>query len=160
MRAMEPPSTGPFALTEGHLAAALGTLAEAVTVQSADGGVLFANRAALDMLGFARLEDLVEAEPAALLGGYRYFHADGTPMGPEDLPGRRVLLGERPQPVLVRWLRVDGGDLRYSIIKATPLFDDDGTLVGAVNVIEDVTEATEADMARRLLDQAARRLAS
>jgi GAF domain-containing protein len=160
MRAMEPPSMGPPALTEGHLAAALGTLAEAVTVQAVDGRVLFANRAALDTLGFARLEDMLEADPATLLGSYRYFHADGTPMGPEDLPGRRVLLGEQPPPVLVRWLHAAGGDLRFSIIKATPLFDDDGTLVAAVNVIEDVTEATEADMARRLLDQVARRLAS
>lgn len=151
---------GPLVLTEGHLAAALGALAEAVTVQAADGRVLFANRAALDALGFASLDDLLEADPAALLAGYRYFHADGTPMRPEDLPGRRVLMGDKPDPVLVRWSRAAGGDLRYSIIKATPLLHDDGTLVGAVNVIEDVTEATEADMARRLLDQAARRLAS
>ena len=157
---MNRPSTGPLALTEGQLAAALDTLAEAVTVQTDDGRVLFANRAALRMLGFERLEDLLEADPAALLGGYRYFRADGTEMAVDELPGRRVLQGEQPEPVLVRWLRRAAGDLRYSIIKASPLVDDEGTLVGAVNVIEDVTEATEADMSRRLLDQVARRLAS
>jgi len=157
---MKPPSTGRLALTEGQLAAALGTLAEAVTVQSADGRVLFANRAALEMLGFARMEDLLTADSDALLGAYRYFRADGTPMPPEELPGRRVLLGDHPEPVLVRWLQPGTGDLRYSVIKATPLVDEDGAIAGAVNVIEDVTEATEADMARRLLDLAARRLAS
>jgi serine phosphatase RsbU (regulator of sigma subunit) len=160
MRPMNRPSTGPLALTESQLAAALGTLAEAVTVQSADGRVLFANRAALQMLGFSSLEDMLDADPAAVLAAYRYFRADGTPMALEELPGRRVLLGERPQPVLVRWMRMATDELRYSVIKASPLHDDDGNLVGAVNVIEDVTEATEADMARRLLDQAARRLSS
>jgi PAS domain S-box-containing protein len=160
MRRMDRPSPGHLSLTEGQLAAALGTLAEAVTVQAADGRVLFANRAALQMLGFERLEDMLEADPATILAAYRYFRPDGTPMGMDELPGRRVLLGEEPRPELVRWFRLPTGERRYSVIKASPLLDDDGALVGAVNVIEDVTEATEADVARRLLDQAARRLSS
>ena len=154
------PITGALTLTERQLAAALGTLAEAVTVQGRDGRPLFANAAALDLLDFATPEELLGAEPNEVLAHYRCYRPDGTLMPVDELPGRRVLLGERADPVLVRWVRGDGTDLRWSLIKATPLFDDDGALVGAVNVIEDVTEATEADIARRLLDQAARTLAS
>jgi PAS domain S-box-containing protein len=157
---MTPPRTGPLALTERQLATALGTLAEAVTVQGPDGRPIFANAAALAVLGLSSVDELLAADPADLLASYRYYHADGTPMTADELPGRRVLLGERPAPVLVRWIAEATGELRWSIIKATPLHDDEGALVGAVNVIEDVTEATEADMSRRLLDQAARTLAS
>jgi serine phosphatase RsbU (regulator of sigma subunit) len=157
---MKRPGTGGLALTERQLAAALGTLGEAVTVQGLDGRPSFANAAALRMLGFPGLDAFLAAEPAEVLARYRCFRPDGNPMPYEDLPGRRVLLGDTPPPVLVRWIRTNGGDQRWSLIKATPLYDDEGTLVGAVNVIQDVTEATEADLSRRLLDEAARTLSS
>jgi PAS domain S-box-containing protein len=157
---MDAPPTGSLALTERQLAAALGTLAEAVTVQSADGRLRFANRAALEMLGFATVEEFVAADPATLLARYRQYRPDGTPMPADELPGRRVLQGETAEAKLVRWVDVTAGELRWSLIKATPLLDDDGTLVGAVNVIEDVTEAADADVARRVLDESARTLAS
>jgi GAF domain-containing protein len=157
---MDAPRTGPLALSERQMAAALGTLAEAVTVQSADGRLRFANAAALRTLGFATLDDFLAADAATILSRYRQFRPDGTPMPAEELPGRRVLRGEPAEPVLVRWLNVEQGDLRWSLIKATPLVDDDGALVGAVNVIEDVTDATNAEVARRVLDEAARTLAS
>jgi hypothetical protein len=157
---MSSPSTGPLALTERQLAAALGTLAEAVTVQAADGRILFANAAAVAMLGFAGVEEMLAADPAELIGRYRVFHPDGSPLHVDELPGRQVLHGRHPAPQLMRWIAGDSGMLGWSVVKATPLLDDDGALVGAVNVIEDVTEAAEADMSRRLLDEAARTLAS
>ncbi|MCW3003692.1 MAG: domain S-box protein [Conexibacter sp.] len=157
---MDAARTGSLALTERQLAAALGTLAEAVTVQSADGRLRFANRAALEMLGFSTLEDFLAADAVTLLERYRQYRPDGTPMPSDELPGRRVLGGETAEPQLVRWVDVNEGRLRWSLIKATALLDDDGSLVGAVNVIEDVTDAADADLARRVLDESARTLAS
>jgi GAF domain-containing protein len=157
---MNGPSTEPLALTERQLAAALGTLAEAVTVQGADGRMRFANRAALDLLGFTALEDFLAADPASLLARYRQYRPDGSPLPFDELPGRRVLNGEEPEPLLVRWVEPAAGGLRWALIKASPLVDDDGTLVGSVNVIEDVTDATDAALSRRVLDEAVRTLAS
>ncbi|HEV7753188.1 MAG TPA: SpoIIE family protein phosphatase [Baekduia sp.] len=157
---MNGPSTGTLTLTERQLAAALGTLAEAVTVQGADGRMRFANRAALDLLGFATLEDFLAADPRSLLERYRQYRPDGSPLPLDELPGRRVLSGEDPEPLLVRWVDPGAGGLRWALVKASPLLDDDGTLVGAVNVIEDVTDATDAALSRRVLDEAARTLAS
>jgi GAF domain-containing protein len=157
---MNGPSIGTLALTERQLAAALGTLAEAVTVQGADGRMRFANRAALELLGFPTLDDFLAAEPSALLARYRQYRPDGTPLPFDELPGRRVLSGEAPEPLLVRWVDHAAGGLRWALVKASPLVDDDGTLVGAVNVIEDVTDATDAALSRRVLDEAGRTLAS
>jgi hypothetical protein len=157
---MTVPSAGPLALTERQLAAALGTLAEAVTVQSVDGRLLFANSAALELLGFPSLEAFVAADPSSITMRYRQYRPDGTPMPFDELPGRRVLRGEAAMSELVRWIDVDRGDLRWSLVKAAPLLDDDGALVGAVNVIEDVTDAADADLARTVLDRAARMLTS
>jgi hypothetical protein len=157
---MTAPRTGPLALSERQLAVALGALAEAVTVQAADGRLMFANAAALRMLGFSTLEQFLAADPATLLARYRQFRPDGTPLSPDELPGRRVLSGEHAEPVLLRWVELGEGHLRWALIKATPLLDDHGELVGAVNVIEDVTDAADADLARRVLDEAAKTLAS
>jgi serine phosphatase RsbU (regulator of sigma subunit) len=157
---MTGPRIGSLALTEGQLAAALGTLAEAVTVQGADGEMRFANQAALDLLGFGTLEDFLSADPSSLMERYRRYAPDGTPVPAGDLPGGRVLQGEHVEPELVRWVDATAGELRWALIKATPLLDDDGTPVGAVNVIEDVTGATDAAVSRRVLDEAARSLAS
>jgi PAS domain S-box-containing protein len=147
-------------LREGQLAAALGQLAEAVTVQLADGALAFANDAAVRLMGFDSLDELLQAGPAALARRYRILHPDGRPLGFEELPGRKVLSGQRPESLLVRWVDLRHGDQRWSRIRSTPLLDDDGALAGAINVIEDVTEAHEAEQARRLLDQAVRTLSS
>ncbi|MDX6726669.1 MAG: hypothetical protein QOK49_1474 [Baekduia sp.] len=157
---MTGPDTEPLALTERQLAAALETLAEAVTVQAADGRLRFANHAALDLLGFPTLEAFLEADPSIRGARFRQYRPDGTPMPPEELPGRRVLNGAPATSQLVRWLDLERGELRWSLIKATPLVDDDGRLAGAVNVIEDVTADADADMTRTVLDEAARTLAS
>jgi hypothetical protein len=152
--------TEPLALTERQLAAALETLAEAVTVQAADGRLRFANRAALDLLGFPSLDAFLEADPSIRGARFLQYRPDGTVMPPEELPGRRVLDGAPATEQLVRWVDLERGGMRWSRIKATPLVDDQGTLTGAVNVIEDVTADADAEMARTVLDQAARTLAS
>jgi serine phosphatase RsbU (regulator of sigma subunit) len=77
-----------------------------------------------------------------------------------ELPGRRIIRGETGTPQLVRWVRPGTKEQCWAMIKASPLYEDDGTLVGAVNVFEDVTEDVEANVAAQLLDDAARTLAS
>src|SRR4051812_33290424 len=123
---MLPPRTGPLPLNERQVAAALGALAEAVTVQAADGRMLFANTAAATMLGFGSVEEMLVAEGDELLARYRMFRPDGSAMPVDELPGRRVLMGQEAAPTLVRWLEPAGGEPRWSMVKATPLRDDDG----------------------------------
>jgi hypothetical protein len=71
-----------------------------------------------------------------------------------------VLAGEEAAPLLVRWIAPDGGGLRWSLIKARALRDEQGDPVAAVNVIEDVTDVKEAELSQRLLAEAASVLAS
>lgn len=149
------PSIDPRLLTE-----ALGQLAEAVTVHDAAGRLLYANDAAVRLMGAASVEELLAAPPGSLVARARVFHPDGRPVEPGELPGRRVLAGEEPAPLLVRAIAADGGALSWSLIKARALRDERGEPVAAVNVIEDVTDATEAELSQRVLAEAAQVLAS
>jgi hypothetical protein len=49
--------------------------------------------------------------------------ADGAPLAPEWLPGRRVVLGDTPEPLLMRGVVRARGEVRWYLLKATPLHD-------------------------------------
>ncbi len=152
-------ANGPAA-DEREMVAALGQLAEAVTVQRLDGRVAYANAAAVRLLGFATTEELIAADPAELTRRYLMLHPDGTQVRIDELPGRRVLAGEEAEPLLVRWLVKGTGDLRWSILKASALRDETGRVTAAVNIIEDVTPVREAELIQRLLAEVGEVLAS
>ena len=148
-----------LAIVERQLAAALTNLAEAVTVQDAQGRLVYANQAAADLLGYATADDLVAQTGPAIVRRFNTTQPDGRPLDVEKLPGRRVLLGEEPEPLLVRARDADTREERWRVVKASAVRDDDGAVRYAVNVIEDVTETKRAEAAQRLLAEAGRRLA-
>ncbi|MCQ6458487.1 hypothetical protein, partial [Vibrio parahaemolyticus] len=88
-------------------------------------------------LGFPSAEDLVAADTAVLRERFAARHDDGTPVPLEQLPGRRALLGERPEPLTVRYRAPGTAEDRWSRVQATPVFDDAGRVRLAINVIED-----------------------
>ena len=67
-----------------------------------------------------------------------------------SLPGRRALMGEEPEAMLVRFRERGGQESRWARIKAKPVHEDDGSVRLAINVIEDVTEAKRDEQARAL----------
>jgi PAS domain S-box-containing protein len=141
-------------------AAALGSLAEAVTMQDRTGKVVYANDAAARSLGYASPEELLATPSEQIAETYDSYHEDGSPLRFEDLPGRRVLAGEEPAPLVLRTVSRVTGEERWRVTKATAVRDAAGRVQLAVNVIEDVTEVKRAEQAQRLLAQAGRVLTS
>jgi hypothetical protein len=68
-----------------------------------------------------------------------------------DLPGDRVLAGEETASLLTRSVVRATGAERWLLTKATLLEDGEPF---AVNIIEDITEAKNAELRRRLLAEA------
>jgi serine phosphatase RsbU (regulator of sigma subunit)/PAS domain-containing protein len=150
---------GRLSAAQERLDGILGALAEAVTVHDAAGRILYANRAAADLLGVAGVEDLLAADPGELIARYATTDEDGKPIPGDALPGYRVIRGEAPEPLLTRTVLRDTGDVRWLLTKATPLPGESGQVL-AVNVIEDVTDETEARLRERFLTDAGKALAS
>jgi PAS domain S-box-containing protein len=122
------------ALGEERYRAFLEALGVAVYTTDADGGITYFNEAAADLWG--RRPALGEE----WCGSFRLFWPDGTPMAHGECPmaialreGRAVrgftAIAERP----------DGSRVDFQPYPS-PLYDKQGRLIGAVNVLVDVTE--------------------
>jgi PAS domain S-box-containing protein len=135
-------------------------LAEAVTIRGPDDHLIYANRAALDRLGFASVEELSNADPQALMGPYEIAGEDGGEIRMEDLPSVRLLRGEEPDSLLLRFVHRATGEEQWALLKATAVRDATGEVEAAVTIIEDVTAATRAALRMKFLAQSSQVLAA
>ena len=145
---------------EQQLQAILENLGEAVTVQDRSGRLVFANRAAAELLGVASVEELLETPPLDLVQRFTTVNEDGSPLDVSRLPGRIVLAGGEAEPLVVRATDNETGEERWRMTKSTAVRGVGGEVVLAVNVIEDITEAKHGELAQRLLSDASDVLAS
>src|SRR5437879_1570411 len=140
--------------SEQRLAVVLDALAEAVTIRGTDDHLIYANRAALDRLGFASVEDLREADPQDLMTPYETTGEDGREILMEDLPSVRVVHGEEAEPLLLRSVHRLTGHEEWALLKATALRDTHGAIEGAVTIIENVTATTRSALRMEFLSRA------
>jgi PAS domain S-box-containing protein len=144
-----------------ELQAILDGVADAITVQRPDGQLVYANDAAVRSMGFSSVEELLSTPVREIIGRFEYLDEDGQPVPMEKLPGRRALAGDpSPEPMLVRFRAHDDPVTRWTRIKATPVFGEDGNPLLAINVLEDMTEVREAHEGQRFLAEASAILAS
>ena len=145
--------------TQAWLDGILGSLGEAVTVHDEHGKTVYVNQAAVELLGSQTVEDVLAAEPGELAGRFNMSHEDGSPVELEDLPGRRLVAGEHAPSLLTRSVRCDTGQAFWLLTKATLYTDPAGRRI-AINIIEDVTEAKDAELRQRFLAEAGQVLAT
>ena len=145
--------------TQARLDGILGSLGEAVTVHDERGKTVYANDAAVALLGSKDVEEVLAAAPGELAQRFEMTREDGSPVRVEDLPGRRLVAGEPSPSLLTRSVRRDTGEARWLLTKATLYTDPTGQRL-AINIIEDVTEAKEAELRERFLAEAGQVLAT
>jgi PAS domain S-box-containing protein len=145
--------------TREQLHGMLSNLSEAVTVTDRDRRMRYANQAAADLLGCATPEELVALPLGTIAAQWDSTHEDGRPMVAEDVPSFKIVNGQPAEPLLTRIVHRESGEQRWRLVKAAPLRGPGGELM-AVSVIEDVTEAKEAELRQRFLAQAGVTLAS
>ena len=88
---------------------------------------------------------MLAASPAELVSRFDYSDEEGAPLSLARLPGRRALAGERPPPLTVRYRSRESAEERWSRVQSTPVFDADGSVRLAINVIEDITDIKRAE---------------
>jgi PAS domain S-box-containing protein len=146
-------------LVADDLRAILEGVADSVTAQGPDGSLVYANEAAVRVLGFESAEALLSAPLAKIMARWELLTPEGDPLSLESLPGRRALMGEESGGVLVQFIDRETAETRWSRIKAKPVTDADGSVRLAINVIEDVTELKQVEESQRFLAEASRVLA-
>jgi PAS domain S-box-containing protein len=121
-------------------AALLEALPVAIYTTDAEGHITFYNEAAADLWGN-------RPQPGAKwCGSWRLYHPDGRPMAHEDCPMALTLRERRPvRGVEAIIERPDGRRVRFQPWPQL-LTDDSGEIVGAINLLFDVTDRREADI--------------
>ncbi len=143
-------------LSPQDLSAALNAVSDAITVQAPDGSLLWANQAAARLLGYGSPGELVSAPVNELTQRFILLDEQGNPFPLEKLPGRLALTGVEPPETLVRWRPYGSDDIHWSLVRATPVFDEGGAVRFAVNVFR---EDTSRQVAIRALQRSEERLA-
>lgn len=119
----------------------LQALPTAIYTTDAKGRVTFFNEAAVD---FAGRRPLLGDEWCVT---WKLFQLDGSPLPHDQCPMAIAIREARPiRGEMAIAERPDGSRLTFAAYP-TPLFDDDGSMIGAVNMLVDITEQQEIERA-------------
>jgi PAS domain S-box-containing protein len=135
-------------------------LAEAVTIRDRENHIIYANRAAWKQMGFDSLDELQQRPPQAIMDDYLVTDEAGAELTMSDVPSVRLLSGDEAPPLVIRTIHRRTGEVRWEVLKATPLLDSSGEMVASVMVIEDVTVEKQAELRQRFLARASATLMS
>ncbi len=125
--------------------------AEGVTVQDRAGRLVYANDEAARLVGVETGADLVNMSPGEVMDRFEVVDRNGAPLQPDDLPGRRVMAGSPVAEAVVGYRRQGSPRARWSRIRASPIRNDSGEVVWALNFFYDITDQFRRDEIRELL---------
>ena len=140
-----------------QLEAILRGVADGITAQDTTGRIIYANETAARLIGFASAKDLVEAPLDELMARFEILDEEGSPFPADRLPGRRALAGEDGPEGVLRFRILATSEERWAIVKAMPIFGEQGTVRMAVNIFRDITESKRAQEALRHVREAERK---
>ena len=141
-------------LAPEELASILRNVADGITVQGAEGGLVFANDAAARLCGLESSEELLQLSGSELLDRFEIIGEDGELMPLERLPNRLAFAERAPQEGVLGYRILPSGDERWSILHSTPLLDDAGDVHLVINVFHDITDERNAEARIRFLAEA------
>jgi PAS domain S-box-containing protein len=120
-------------------------IADGITAQDPTGRVIYANGPAAKTLGYPSAQAFLEAPLQEVMQRFEVFDESGNPFPLEKLPGRRALQGEERVEEVLRFCVLATGEERWSVVRAMPVFDEEGRIRLAVNIFHDVTEIKRAE---------------
>jgi PAS domain S-box-containing protein len=137
------------------LALILDGIADGVTAQDAAGHLIYANDAAARTSGYPSPEAMLAAPPTDFLKRFEVLDDAGSPFPLDRLPGRRALAGEEAPETTLRYRDRRTGEERWSVVRARPVFDEEGRVRIAISIFRDVTESVRQ---QRTLEETAAEL--
>ncbi len=126
---------------------------EGITVQDEAGRLIYANRAAAALTGFASAEELLSAPVLDIMQRFEMLTPGGDPFPVAELPGRRTLAGLPSEERVVRFRICATGQESWALVRANALDIPGSDLRHAVNVFQDVTEARRQEAQLRVSEQ-------
>ncbi|NLX08215.1 MAG: PAS domain S-box protein [Chloroflexi bacterium] len=134
-------------LSRGQIEAILRSVADGITAQDQTGRVVFANDAAARIIGLNSREELLTAPAEQILQGFEILDENGELFPYDKLPGRLTLQGQNAPETVLRFRVRNTGEIRWSMVKATPVHDELGAVKLAINLFQDITHFKRSETA-------------
>ncbi|HEX3082365.1 MAG TPA: PAS domain-containing protein [Candidatus Saccharimonadia bacterium] len=131
--------------TVSGLTQVLNSVANGITVQDPEGKLVFVNQAAARMMNCESAAEVMQLGAEGILKQVKFFNESGEALKPSDLPGRKALQGHDEPEVTISYVSKWNPQTRWATISARPVYDDEGKLILAVNVIQDITPLKRAE---------------
>lgn len=128
--------------SKNQLQAILEGITEGITVRRPDGSLIFANEMAAQLSGYPTVQAFMNAPRGQTPPKFELQDEAGKPFPVNQLPGRLALQGQASTDVTIHFIPTAEGEDRWSVVSATPVFDEQGEVQFAVNIFRDVTERT------------------
>jgi len=136
--------------TKTQLEAVLNGIADGITVLDSRSQLVYANTMAAQANGFKTPEDMLRAPlQGGLLPQYEIRDEAGQPVPLDRLPSSIALGGSSSSAVVLQYRKKNERETKWASVKATPLFDRDGSVKFAVVITRDITSTRHADLALR-----------
>ena len=130
-----------------------GDAREAVTLQDRSGALIYANDRAAELVGFDNGTEMANAPLSELVGRFEMVDETGQPLNLETLPGRRVLNGLEPTEITVGYRFKGTRKTRWSRVNASPIKNDAGEVVWAINFFLDISEHVRQQEVEKILQR-------
>jgi PAS domain S-box-containing protein len=140
--ALHPTSGFGDGVSVASLRQVLYALPTAIYTTDAAGRITFFNAAAVEMWGCTP-----ELGSSEFCGSWKLFWPDGTPLPHDECPMAMALKQQRPITGMEAIAERPDGTRVLFLAHPTPLFDDTGLLIGAVNMLVDVSERASQRLA-------------
>ena len=145
---------------ERRMDSVMENVSEAVIVHDGTGKLVYANSAASELLGFDGSEGLISAQPQAEDPRFELRDEKGKALDRESLPRRRVLRGERADPLVFRLNDRETGAESWRLEKSNPIAGPDGDVLYVVTTLQDITAVKQGEFDQRVLADSAEAIAS
>jgi len=145
---------------ERRLDTVMSIVDEAVVLHDPSGELIYANRAASEMLGFATPGEAMATPTDGMRERFRVSDEDNKELDPRELVGYGVLGDGESRERVFRVIARAGREERWHQARTKPIEGADGATVQSVTVIEDVTAVKRAELGSRLLAELGERLAA
>lgn len=121
------------------------SVADGITMQDMTGHLIYANDIAAHFSGYDTAQEMLDAPPSETLERFEIMDEFGNAMPLDRLPGRQALRGDSGEETILRYRVRATGEERWSIVKATPVFDAEGKVQFAINTTQDITARRRAE---------------
>src|SRR5512134_422858 len=101
--------------------------------------IVYANRMAALLSGWSSPEEMMAASSEETLDRFELIDEGGAPLPLTALPGRRVLAGETPDPLVLGFRVKATGEERWATVRATAIGPLEDGRCYAINTFHDLT---------------------